>query len=62
MPGKRDASMDFPEPGGPTISRLCAPAAAISSARLAASWPLMSRISGTLPEISSIMGEGLGRI
>ena len=35
MPDKRAASMDFPEPGGPTISSEWFPAAAISSARLA---------------------------
>ncbi len=34
-PGSRAASIDLPEPGGPTINRLCEPAAAISSARLA---------------------------
>ena len=33
-------------PGGPTISRLCPPAAAISSARLASSWPRTSARSG----------------
>jgi len=31
MPGKRTASIDLPVPGGPTISTLCPPAAAISS-------------------------------
>jgi hypothetical protein len=34
--------MDFPEPGVPTIIKWCRPAAAISSARLARSWPLTS--------------------
>ena len=33
-PGRRAASIDLPAPGGPTISRLWPPAAAISSARL----------------------------
>src|SRR5205814_2078659 len=42
MPGSRAASIDFPEPGGPTIRRLWPPDAAISSARLALSWPLTS--------------------
>ena len=37
MPGRQAASSDFPAPGGPTISRLCPPAAAISSARRAVS-------------------------
>ena len=36
------ASIDLPEPGGPMNSRLWPPAAAISSARLAPSWPLTS--------------------
>ena len=35
----RRASIVFPEPGGPTISKLCPPAAAISKARLATSCP-----------------------
>ena len=34
MPGRHAAISDLPAPGGPTISRLCDPAAAISSARL----------------------------
>ena len=37
MPGRRRASMVLPAPGGPTMSRLCPPAAAISSARFASS-------------------------
>ena len=45
-PAKRCASMDFPDPGGPTSSRLCPPAAAISSARRAAAWPFTSAKSG----------------
>ena len=45
-PAKRCASIDLPEPGGPTISRLWPPAAAISSARLAPAWPLTSARSG----------------
>ena len=40
--GSRAASIDLPAPGGPYINMLCPPAAAISSARLALSWPLMS--------------------
>src|SRR5918996_344806 len=49
MPGSRRASMVFPAPGGPIISRLWPPAAAISSARLASAWPrtsARSRASG----------------
>ena len=38
--------MDFPAPGGPTISRLWNPAAAISAARLAVSCPVTSAKSG----------------
>ena len=45
-PARRCASIDLPVPGGPIISRLWPPAAAISSARLAAAWPLTSRRSG----------------
>ena len=40
IPGRQAASSDLPAPGGPLISRLCPPAAAISSARLATSCPL----------------------
>ena len=42
-PARRCASIDLPVPGGPTISRLSPPAAATSSARLAAAWPLARR-------------------
>ena len=45
-PGRRAASIDLPAPGGPISRRLWLPAAAISSARLAVSWPLMSVSSG----------------
>jgi hypothetical protein len=38
-PGKRRANMVLPEPGGPIINMLWAPAAATSSARLANIWP-----------------------
>jgi hypothetical protein len=31
---KRDANMDLPVPGGPSINRLCKPVAAISNARI----------------------------
>ena len=37
--------MDLPVPGAPTMSTLWPPAAAISKARLAACWPLTSRMS-----------------
>lgn len=46
-PAKRCASIDLPDPGGPVMSRLCPPAAAISSARLAAAWPFTSARSGS---------------
>jgi hypothetical protein len=45
-PGRRAANIDFPEPGGPTSSRLWPPAAAISSARRAVSIPFTSLMSG----------------
>jgi hypothetical protein len=45
-PGSRAASIDLPDPGGPIISRLWPPAAAISTARLAVSIPLTSERSG----------------
>ena len=45
-PAKRCASMDLPEPGGPTSSTPWLPAAAISSARRAAAWPFTSAKSG----------------
>ncbi len=48
------ASRLFPTPGGPIISKLCPPLAAIVSARLAFSWPLISEKSGA--EISSCAG------
>ena len=36
------ASMDFPAPGGPTMQRLCPPAAARAKAAKALACPLMS--------------------
>ncbi|SCV66215.1 hypothetical protein ANAPH2_01518 [Anaplasma phagocytophilum] len=39
------AIIDFPVPGGPIISKLCPPAAAISAARFAISCPNTSPIS-----------------
>jgi len=45
-PGRRCASMDLPEPGGPSMRIEWAPAAAISSARLACGWPRTSPRSG----------------
>ena len=45
MPGRRAASIDLPDPGGPTIRMWWRPAAAISSARLARSWPFTSERS-----------------
>ncbi len=48
-PGRRCASMLLPLPGGPINSRLCSPAAAISSARRAPAWPRTSARSGARP-------------
>ena len=45
-PGSRAASIDLPAPGGPIISRLWLPTAAISSARRAVNWPARSFILG----------------
>src|SRR5690606_33750718 len=45
-PGRREASRVLPQPGGPQSSRWWSPAAAISSARRAWSWPRTSRMSG----------------
>ncbi len=56
--GSRAASIDLPEPGGPTISRLWPPAAAISSARLARSWPLMSARSDAGAGPADLAGLG----
>ena len=58
MEGSRAASIDLPAPGGPLSSRLCEPAAAISSARLADSCPLMSRRSGSAPAGLRTAGRG----
>ena len=56
--GSRAASIDLPAPGGPTIRRLWPPAAAISSARLALSWPLMSARSSGAAALSRTFGAG----
>ena len=58
MPGRHDAISDLPAPGGPTISRLCPPAAAISSARLATSCPFTCLRSGPWPDGSTSPGVG----
>ena len=50
IPGKRRASIVLPVPGGPPSSRLWPPAAAISSARRARSWPRTSARSGCTGE------------
>ena len=62
MPGRQLASSDLPAPGGPIISRLCPPAAAISSARLAVSWPLTILRSGPGSASSASPGSGSGRV
>ena len=54
----RDANIDLPDPGGPIIRRLWLPAAAISRARLAVSWPLMSFRSGSALCAGRIFGFG----
>src|SRR3712207_9189686 len=53
MPGRQAASSDLPAPGGPLIKRLCPPAAAISSARLAVSCPFTWLRSGPGPSGSA---------
>ncbi len=58
MPGKHAASIDLPEPGGPSISRLCPPAAAISRARLAMAWPRTSAMSGPGRVLACIRAVG----
>ena len=45
--GSRRASIVLPVPGGPTSSRLCAPAAAMTSASIAGAWPRTSARSGS---------------
>jgi len=57
-PGKRWSSIDLPAPGGPIINKLSPPAAAISSARLALSWPLTSCRSGALRAGLATRGSG----
>jgi site-specific DNA recombinase len=57
-PGSLAANIDLPEPGGPIISILWPPAAAISSARLAVSWPFTSFMSGMMPRSSAILADG----
>ena len=46
MEGRRLASMDLPEPGGPTIKMLWLPAAAISRARFTGACPFTWAKSG----------------
>jgi site-specific DNA recombinase len=54
-PANRCASIDLPEPGGPTNKALCPPAAAISRARFAPAWPLTSRKSKYLDTLASVL-------
>ena len=61
MPGSRAASIDLPEPGGPIISKLWPPAAAISNARLALSWPLTSLRSSMAARDGASFGSGGGK-
>src|SRR3546814_12581203 len=58
MPGRQEASSDLPDPGGPLKSRLCPPAAATSSARLALSCPLFSDRQGPPDRFSARAGSG----
>ena len=60
IPGSRRASIVLPVPGGPASSTLCVPAAAISSARRARSWPRTSARSGTGSRSTSRSGNGSG--
>ena len=61
MDGSRCASILFPEPGGPMSSALWNPAAAISNARLANSWPMTSAISGRwVEELGLNSNAGIG--
>src|SRR5215831_5997677 len=60
-PGHRAASIDLPAPGGPIINRLWPPAAAISSARLALSWPFTSLKSRLAARGCASFGSGGGR-
>ena len=57
IPASRAASMDLPEPGGPTISMWCRPAAAISKARFARSCPFTSNRSRA--PVSVVTSPGL---
>ena len=54
IPGSRRASIVFPIPGGPASSRLCLPAAAISSTRRARSCPRTSARSGARRRSTSV--------
>ena len=62
IPGSRRASIVLPIPGGPARSRLWPPAAAISSTRLARSWPRTSPRSGTSAGATGRARLGRGRI
>ncbi len=62
IPGRHAASSDLPAPGGPIISRLCPPAAAISSARLALSCPLTCLRSGPCAGSSTSPASGSGNV
>ncbi len=60
MPGRHAASRLLPDPGGPLMSRLCPPAAAISSARRAVSCPLTCARSGPCPPAATSPASGSG--
>lgn len=63
MEGTRFESMVFPDPGGPTMITLCAPADAASSARFANCWPLTSQksasVSGDSQGVRAAASDGL---
>ena len=62
IPGRRRASMDLPEPGGPDMSTLWPPAAAISKARFTCSWPFTSAKSGPVWTASPGCQGGAGEM
>ena len=65
IPGRRFASIDLPEPGGPMSRILCPPAAAISSARLAVRCPRTSEKSSgivAMPARNSSGSKTVGAI
>jgi hypothetical protein len=58
-PVMRSANMVLPVPGGPTSSRLCAPAAETSSAHRASGWPTTSARSRPGAMMAGTGGRGV---